>query len=166
MEKNALLLNADFRPISLISWKDAMIFMLDGTARAEAFYDEEIHSASQTWKLPSVLVLNKYVKSRTMVKFSRRNVYLRDNYCCQYCTKSFHGKDLTLDHVIPKSRGGRKTFLNIVSACLDCNAKKKDRTPAEANMPLLKTPMVPSPRLLLERTVGDVTPWSEWLPNY
>lgn len=166
MDYNALLLNADFRPISLISWKEAMVFITNGSARAEAFYDKEVHSVSQTWKIPSVLVLNKYVKSRMMVKFSRRNVYLRDDYRCQYCAKSFYCKDLTLDHVIPKSRNGRKTFLNIVTACLDCNSKKKDRTPAEANMPLLKPPSVPSPRLLLERSIGDISAWSDWLPNY
>lgn len=166
MEYNALLLNADYSPISLISWKDAMVFVVNGSARAEAFYEKEIHSVSNMWKLPSVLVLNKYVKTRMMVKFSRRNIYLRDDYRCQYCTKTFHAKDLTLDHVIPKSRKGKKTFLNIVTACLGCNAKKKDRTPAEANMPLLKPPAVPSPRLLLERSVGDISAWSDWLPNY
>jgi 5-methylcytosine-specific restriction endonuclease McrA len=90
--------------------------------------------------------LKKYVSPRrsTRLKFSRENVYLRDNYTCQYCARPFPARDLTLDHVVPASKKGRKDWTNVVAACRACNHRKANHTPLGANMPLLNEPRVPS----------------------
>lgn len=77
------------------------------------------------------------------MRFSRENIYLRDDHSCQYCYKWYPAKELTLDHVIPVSKGGPKSWLNVVTACRACNQKKRNRTPEQAEMPLLKPPVVP-----------------------
>ncbi len=90
--------------------------------------------------------LKTYVAPRraARLRFSRENVYLRDDYTCQYCARRFAPKDLTLDHVVPASKSGRKDWTNVVAACRDCNHRKGDRTPLGANMPLLNEPRVPA----------------------
>ena len=90
--------------------------------------------------------LKKYVSPRksTRLKFSRENIYIRDNYTCQYCTKEFPPKELTLDHVVPASKLGRKDWTNVVTACRACNHRKANRTPLGAGMPLLNEPKIPS----------------------
>lgn len=145
-----LLLNADYQPHSIISWKDAIVLMLTEKARVVESYDDwSVRSPSLTIKVPSVLVLLKYVVFRQEVKFSRANIYARDEYQCQYCGKKagLRGKlrvtDLTFDHVIPRSKGGDTSWENIVTSCQPCNGKKAARTPREAGLSLLKEPVKP-----------------------
>lgn len=96
-------------------------------------------------KIPSIIRLKKYVRnySRSTVRFCRENVYLRDNFTCQYCYQEFTSRDLTLDHVVPVSKGGRKSWQNVVAACRRCNQKKGSRSLDQAKMPLLKRPEMP-----------------------
>jgi 5-methylcytosine-specific restriction endonuclease McrA len=98
-----------------------------------------------TFRIPSIIRLKTYVntKKNPPIRFSRENIYIRDEHCCQYCKVRFHAKDLTLDHVVPVSLGGKKEWTNIVTACRACNQRKSNRTPVEAKMPLLKKPGVP-----------------------
>ena len=144
--ENTLLLNASFEPIKVISWKKAITLLFQGKVEVIAEYDQEIHSISFSIKLPSVLRMLRYIKlksSFTRVKFSRYNIYVRDNFTCQYCARRFRSEDLTFDHVVPVARGGGKTWENIVTCCVKCNHAKGGRTPEQAGMKLIRPPRSP-----------------------
>lgn len=141
---DTLVLNSNYMPLNTINWKIAIALVYKGTCRVEAEYEDwVVHSANESWNVPSVIVTNEIKKFRPDVAFSRKNVYIRDRFRCQYCTKKFSRKFLTFDHVIPKSRGGKTTWENIVTCCQKCNAKKADKTPAEARFKLMKEPVKP-----------------------
>lgn len=103
-------------------------------------------SPNREFLIPSILRLKRFVNQRkfTRVKFCRENVYRRDDYTCQYCGTRQPAKELTLDHVVPASKRGRKDWTNMVTACRPCNHRKANRTPLAANMPLLSEPQVPN----------------------
>jgi 5-methylcytosine-specific restriction endonuclease McrA len=106
-------------------------------------HDEaKIRSVSSQVAAPAVVKMRRYIKPRQhrAVRLSRDNIFLRDDHTCQYCNKRFPVKELTLDHVMPVSRGGGKSWENLTTACHPCNRKKGNRTPAEAHMPLLSRP--------------------------
>ena len=140
-----LLLNASYEPLRIISWRKALTLLFAGKVEVIDEYDHEVHSVTFSIKLPSICKLVKYVrvKNRNRVKFSRANIYARDDYKCQYCGKRFPTEDLTFDHVIPAARDGKKTWENIVTACFRCNHKKGGRTPAQARMALVRLPTEP-----------------------
>lgn len=127
---DTLLLNADgnpvsFIPLSVISWQESIRYMVLEKASVLAWHDDWIvRSARWETPVPSVLMLHEYMKSKTTVRFSRANVYLRDNYVCQYCGDKLEKRDCTLDHVLPVSKGGKSVFENTVTACSPCNAGK------------------------------------------
>lgn len=131
-----------------------------------AEYEVKVRSQYETWKIPAVIRLkrNPHFFLPT-VKFRRDYLFTRDGYRCQYCGCIFKPKELTYDHVVPRSRGGKRTWANIVCSCVGCNQKKGDKTPSEANMPLLRKPTKPSwfPALLAESIRGKATP-SVWDP--
>lgn len=145
----ALVLNADFRPLSYFplsvwSWQDAIRAICRQSVTVVSEYNRTIHSPSHEMKLPSVLVLREYVPEKRTPAFTRFNVFLRDEWQCQYCGGHFRTRELTFDHVIPRSRGGRTNWSNIVTACHDCNVEKGDRLPVEVGMIPLTPPMAPS----------------------
>lgn len=147
---DTLVLNADYRPHALVSWRDAIGLLVGGKARVVEEYDDwKVRSPSVTFKVPAVLLLIKYVGFRQEVSFNRANIYARDKYMCQYCGRKsgrdgpLRISDMTYDHVLPQSRGGKTNWFNIVTACQPCNTRKGDRTPSEANMPLLNEPYKP-----------------------
>jgi hypothetical protein len=158
-QKNSrcLLLNADYSPLTIISWKRALVwsikYEINNNTGIEIidFYKDDFISGTNNKKypIPAVARTAKYFKQSTQtVNFSRKNIYIRDNYTCQYCNQIKDFKDLTYDHVIPKSlfkhsRGSATTWTNIVTACVNCNRKKGNRTPKMANMPLKNIPVVP-----------------------
>lgn len=128
---DVLVLNADFNPLSIIplstiSWQDAIrLIYLDKVSAIEYYENWEIRSQRQTIVVPTVVITKQYFANQYAVKFSKRNLLYRDDYKCQYCNKFFpQGKDLTLDHVIPKKDGGKRSWQNIVIACHPCNNKK------------------------------------------
>ena len=133
-----LVLNATYEPVNLTSIKRAMVLITNGAAMIEESRDFRLH---RDFMAPSVVRLRRYrkVPHRTQV-LSRKNIYIRDGYACQYCGQVFPARDLTLDHVIPKSRGGPSRWENLVAACNGCNHRKGDRTPDEANMAVLRQP--------------------------
>ena len=119
----ALVLNADFRPLSyyplsLWSWQDAIKAVFLERVNIVANYDRAVHSPSLEMKLPSVVSLKTFVKPATQPAFTRFNVFLRDRFSCQYCGSR---DDLTFDHLLPRSRGGHTTWVNVVAACSPCN---------------------------------------------
>ena len=140
-----LLLNATYEPIKIISWKKALTLLFGGKVEVIEEYDHEIHSVSFAIKLPSILRLLRHVRIRkhNRVKFSRANIYARDDYTCQYCGKKHPSEDLTFDHVTPVAMGGQKKWDNIVTACFRCNHRKGGRTPELAGMHLVRQPTEP-----------------------
>lgn len=132
----ALVLNADFRPLSyyplsLWPWQDAIKAVFLDRVDIVAEYEQTVRSPSFEMRLPSVVALKQFIVQDRPPAFTRFNVFLRDAFSCQYCGAT---DDLTFDHVIPRSRGGRTTWENIVTACARCNLTKGGRTPKEAHM--------------------------------
>jgi 5-methylcytosine-specific restriction endonuclease McrA len=153
--EQVLLLNITYEPLRIINWKKAITMLCLGKVEVIEEYSREIHSVSFTVKLPSVVRLLRLVKRpKTPVKFSRQNIYARDRYKCQYCGARFATEDLTYDHVIPKSRGGKTQWKNIVTCCIDCNRKKGGRLPSEASMKLVRKPKRPTWVPALRITIG------------
>ena len=143
--KSTLLLAATYEPIDIISWQHAIrLLMLDKAELVEE-YDNDIRSAYMVIKMPAVIrLVNMFRRHKKKVKFSRIAIYARDNFKCQYCGSKEEMKDLTFDHVVPRSRGGKTNWLNIVTCCTTCNTKKGSRTPGEASMYLKKQPTEPT----------------------
>lgn len=145
----ALLLNADWQPVqiyplSTITWQEAIKAVISERVSVVEEYDTEIHSSRQSWRLPSVVALKEYINRDKKATFSRFNVFLRDNYECQYCGNEFETKQLTFDHVVPRARGGTSNWSNVVSACSTCNRQKGSASLKKAGMRLLKTPQEPT----------------------
>jgi 5-methylcytosine-specific restriction endonuclease McrA len=133
-----LVLNSDFSPlsslpISAVPWQDAVVGVIQNKLQVLEAYDERvIRTPSTTFVVPSVVVTTKFSQQKKRkVLFSKANVFMRDNYQCQYCDRFFTGSELTFDHVIPRSKGGKTSWTNIVSACDGCNTKKGSKTIAE-----------------------------------
>lgn len=153
---NVLLLNFDYSPMKVLSWEKAIcLWFADKVEIVEEYTDVDLTTVSFSMKCPAVVRLRKYVKGgASKVKFSRMNVFSRDNFTCQYCSDQPGIRHLTYDHVLPKSRGGKTTWNNIVTSCLPCNAKKADRTPEEAKMPLAQKPFTPDERPEMKFTLA------------
>ncbi|MDB4956725.1 MAG: endonuclease family protein [Myxococcales bacterium] len=140
-----LLLSQGYEPIQIISWQRAITLLALEKVEVVDEYDAEIRAKSIVVKVPSVVRLRKaFRRYAKPVKFSRVNIYARDGYRCQYCGDKCTPSELTYDHVIPRSHGGRTSWDNIVSACCDCNARKANRTPAQAGMKLRALPARPA----------------------
>jgi 5-methylcytosine-specific restriction endonuclease McrA len=151
----ALVLNADFRPLSyfplsLWPWQEAIKAVVAERVNVISEYDTVVHSPRARMALPSVISLKEYIPATRRPAFTRFNLFLRDRFTCQYCGHTLPAHDLTFDHVVPRSRGGRTTWTNVVAACGPCNLKKGSRIPREAGMPLLRTPQQPTTFLLQE----------------
>lgn len=139
-----MLLNASFEPLKVISWQRAITMWFSGKVEVVEEYDHDIRSVSLIIKAPAVVRLLRYVKIRTRrPPLNRKNVYARDNGICQYCSRDLQFDFFTLDHVIPKSKGGSTSWDNIVCSCGRCNRKKGNNTPVQAGMPLLTQPVEP-----------------------
>ena len=145
MARKVLVLNQDFTAFSICSVPKA--FLLVFMEKAEMISEDErvcLRSVNRKFPMPSVIRLNRYVNRpfrNSGVVLNRHNIFKRDNNQCQYCTST---KNLTLDHVFPKSRGGKTTWDNLTTACKLCNGRKGDFTPEEAGMILHQTPFKPS----------------------
>ena len=145
-ERSALVLNADFRPLSyfplsLWSWRDAIKAVFLDRVSVVSEYDVKARSPSQEFALPSVIALRDFVRQDRPPAFTRFNVFLRDGFECAYCGTS---ENLTFDHVIPRSRGGRTTWENIVAACSPCNLRKGGKLLKHTDMHLMKRPVRPN----------------------
>lgn len=127
---STLMLNADgapvsWLPLSIISWEEAIKYMVLEKATVLDWYDDwVVHSQNWETRVPAVMILKDYEKRKTGVRYSKHNVFLRDGYTCQYCGDSVTRGSATLDHVLPVSHGGKTTFENTVTACGPCNASK------------------------------------------
>jgi len=163
-----LFLDADWRPLRVVPWQNAVADMFLGKVEVvEYSRDRTIQGVSRTYPMPSVVrVLSRFKRERIRIKFSRLNVYARDLFTCQYCGTKGKTEDLNFDHVVPRSRGGRTTWENIVTACITCNTQKANRTPQEANMRLIRKPRKPTylPAVTVRMNEAQVPP--EWQPYW
>src|SRR6185436_19965432 len=141
MTGRVLVLNASFEPINVCNERRAVVMIFKGVARVEEHNGHMLHSARLTIHAPSVIRLTEYIhipfERRSL---SRKNILLRDHSTCQYCGKQYPPSELTLDHVLPRSRGGESAWDNLVACCKRCNHKKGNRTPEESGMHLLRRP--------------------------
>ncbi len=144
----ALVLNADYRPLSyfplsLWPWQDAVKAVFLDRVNIVAEYDQVARSPSFQLRLPSVISLKRYIPATRRPAFTRFNVFLRDGFACQYCGDSYDTRDLTFDHVVPRSRGGVTSWENVVTACAGCNLNKGNRTPTESGLKPRRAPYAP-----------------------
>lgn len=154
----ALVLNADYRPLSyyplsLWPWQDAVKAAWLDRVDIIAEYDEVARSPSMQIRIPSVVVLKDYVKPQRRVAFTRFNLFLRDEFCCQYCGTT---GDLTFDHVVPRASGGRTSWENVVAACSRCNLRKGSKSLRQSGMSLRTPPRQPEAEQL--RNLGRKFP--------
>lgn len=141
MNGRVLVLNSTYEPINVCTTRRAIVLILKGVARAEEKHEHIFRSSRNAMHAPSVIRLTDYVHIPFERKsLSRKNILLRDHYTCQYCARVYPASELTLDHVIPKSRGGGSGWDNLVTCCKRCNNRKGNHLPDEAGMRLLKRP--------------------------
>lgn len=167
MQHNTLILNASYEALGVVHWTDAVTMWSNEKCQIVEEYDQVVRSAYLTMRIPAVIRLNSYVnKPIKALKFSRAGVYSRDLFRCQYCQTKCQTNELTYDHVIPRSCGGKTEWTNIVSCCFKCNSKKGARTPEQAGMKLFKKPIRPKavPQITFEFT-GKPVPeqWYDYI---
>ena len=162
-----LILNTSYEPLHVCSVKRAVSLLMQEIAERVEDSDKVLRSPSQIFPVPSVVKLKKFIKRpfRYRVSFNRKNVFRRDNHTCQYCSRFSH--ELTLDHVIPRSRGGKTIWENVVACCQKCNARKRDLTPEKAGMVIIRKPF--APKFMFSSAYGilpTIDPiWEKYLPK-
>lgn len=182
LDSSVLVLNRLYQPVNITTVRRAFTLLYQGTAKAidrefqtfdfeswsalsaEVHDRDVIHTVARSIRVPRVIILQIYDRfPRLHVRFSRQNIYLRDKLTCQYCGRRFPRNELNLDHVVPRSRGGRTTWENVVCSCITCNLKKGNRLPHEAHMKLLRSPSRPrwSP---FEKGHEGHTTYDDWRP--
>lgn len=170
-----MVLNSDWQPHRIVSWKDAfvLIYSKDNGAYLVATYDKTVSdSMGRQYNLPAVIVLSKYISTNNnKAPFSKRSIYLRDNFTCQYCGGRFATDKLNIDHVYPRSRPDKlpkgmklNSFENCVTSCIQCNTKKGDKTLHEANMKLLRHPRTITRGDKITFEILSKTTPTEWKP--
>lgn len=158
---NVLVLNQDYQPLSVCNVKKSILLLL--LDKAELLHEDtsrKIRTVRHKYDYPSVIRLRRYARIPFKhIVLTRKNIVKRDSGRCQYCGTS---ENLTIDHVIPKSKGGKDTWENLVTACTVCNHRKGNRTPREAGMPLRRTPFRPNHIIFLRDFHGQVD--DHWKP--
>ena len=177
----SLVLNADYRPLSyfplsLWAWQNAVKAVFLDRVSILNEYDRVVRSPSYEMRLPSVIALKEYVPLNRRPAFTRFNVFLRDRFQCQYCGDGLSAEVLTFDHVLPRSRGGRTAWDNVITACQACNLEKANRTPRESGMIPLRPARQPTtyelqengrtfPPNFLHESWGDYLYWDSELES-
>lgn len=180
LQRQVLVLNKSWVPVNITSARRAIVLIYTDLARAVChktyqtfIFDDWIGQAAEEYvstvsldiPVPEVIVLDTYNKVRSEAKlpFSRVGLLRRDKNVCQYCSNQYRSYDLTVDHVLPKSRGGKTVWTNCVIACKPCNAKKDDKTPEEAKMKLLKQPVIPTWSFRLTDEITIKNSWKNFI---
>lgn len=141
----ALLLNSSYEVISFITFKRALKLHFNNKAEILSSWNDSISWISGKIQYPAVLRLKYNVPWRNRkMRCTRKAVLRRDRYTCQYCNKGFKTEKLTWDHVVPRSKGGKSVWTNVITSCIECNTRKGDRTPEEAEMPYVRKPLAPN----------------------
>jgi 5-methylcytosine-specific restriction endonuclease McrA len=161
LELKVLVLNQSYEPLGIISARKAAVLLIRGRAHLVEETGLAIRTVSRAFPLPSVVRLSVYVRTpRRKIALSKRNVMRRDGHMCQYC--GAQGVPMTIDHIVPRSWGGLDAWENLVCACRACNARKGDRPPEHAGLPLRRRPKHPDPFMFLHMTNG--LPDESWGP--
>lgn len=162
-----LVLNASYEPIHVCAARRALVLLFKGVAQPEEETANLLRSASEAINVPSVIRLLEYRRIPSQTRsLSRKNILARDRYTCQYCDRGCAVGELTLDHVLPRSRGGSSSWENLVAACRRCNNRKGDRLPEEANMKLKKRPKpftLHTSRSLMRQMGSHQETWRKYL---
>ena len=165
-----LVLNATYEPVARVTWQRAISLLFSGKVEVVEEYDDKtIRSVTFEVRMPSVVRFLRMLKRRKpVIRFSRENVYARDNGKCQYCSRKITRAEATYDHVVPRAQGGRTGWDNIVIACVPCNQSKGGRTPEQARMKLSVRPQKPAKlpdtlRLTFTWEKGMPQSWKNWL---
>lgn len=161
MEK-VLVLNYDYTPVNITNINRALKLIIKEKAEIIKEGVQILRSEKITFKIPTIIRLLNYVKIKFFkVVLTKKNILIRDNFICQYCGTN---KNLTLDHLIPKSKGGTNDWLNLVTCCESCNKKKGDKTPEDANMKLINKPFKPNYFTFLKSYLDKNS--TEWKPYF
>jgi 5-methylcytosine-specific restriction endonuclease McrA len=167
--ERVLVLNSSYEFLGITDWKSAICAVYTNKATVEENYERTVSSPSVTMNVPAVIRLRKYVKVLyeriTYVSYTKNNIHRRDDYICQYCGEKTRKDKITVDHVIPESRGGQSIWDNTVSACNGCNAEKDNRTPQEADMHLIRIPRKPHGfKEIIRIKIGEIHDlWEKYL---
>ncbi|MGH2534071.1 MAG: HNH endonuclease [Thermomicrobiales bacterium] len=169
MGNSVLVLNQNYEPLNVCNVRRAIVLIIDGKAEVLEVHASCVSSPSRTFPSPSVIRLVYLIRRpRPRVKLTRREIFIRDHYTCQYCGRQ--GSDLTIDHIVPRSRGGEHAWDNLVSACKPCNHRKGGKSLGEARMSLRKAPAEPSAGIyytIQRRLNADVNDaWQKFLPGF
>ena len=161
LNRKVLLLNSSYEPLMIVNGKKAIVMMILNKVEYVENTSEFISSVNYTINLPSIIKLKSYVYlKKRKLSLTRKNIFFRDNHICQYCGKV--QASLTIDHVIPKDKGGKDSWENLVSACSKCNIKKGNRNLENVEMRLLKKPNKPSYIMHLQKYASDE--YFSWRP--
>ncbi len=162
-----LVLNQNYEPLTICRARRAVVLIFQGKAEMLENGVGFIHTTNETFQLPSVIRLDYFIhRPHRKRKLTRFEIFNRDQYTCQYCGKQ--SRQLTLDHVVPRYRGGQHTWENVVSACVACNRRKAGRTPQEASMKLLRAPATPHDGYLFNipyHYLHNRNEWRKYLPR-
>ncbi len=169
MSSSVLVLNQNYEPLNVCNVRRAIVLVIDGKAEVLESHSTFFSSPSRSFASPSVIRMVYLIRRpRPRVKLTRREIFIRDQFTCQYCGRRMH--DLTIDHVVPKSRGGEHTWENLVSACKACNHRKGGKSLREAKMVLRSTPKEPraGQYYTIERRLDGrlVDEWTKFLPGF
>ena len=165
----SLVLNYSYEPLQFCSARHALIMVFGGRAEELDYSDHCVRTTSRSFAIPTVIRVLKMVhrNRKNAIAFSKKNILRRDDYTCQYCGESNH--PLTVDHVMPKSRGGKTNWTNVVVACKSCNLKKGNRTPLEIDMKLKRKPIKPDyqfvPFVIPSGPGSHLEIWQKYLPQ-
>jgi 5-methylcytosine-specific restriction endonuclease McrA len=162
---HVLVLNASYEPLNITTWRRAMVMLLKG--KAEGLEHDASRFVRPDHRLPTVIRLRQFVRvPYRPMPLTRRNVFQRDGHLCQYCGQA--GERLSIDHIVPRSRGGADLWENVTTACLPCNVRKGNRTPREASMPLRREPYRPVSGISFEASrmisAGHNREWAKYMP--
>ena len=166
----ALVLNSTFEPLQFTSARRALVLAMMGKAEALEYDGFHFHTSTTSYRLPVVIKLRRYIRRpfKTTVSFSKKNVFRRDGHSCQYCGDS--QGELTIDHIVPRSRDGKSTWENVVTACRPCNLKKGNRTLGEAGMALRRPPRRPKTLVFTfapaNAPESHLKSWAKYLPDF
>jgi 5-methylcytosine-specific restriction endonuclease McrA len=167
IDRSVLILNQNYEPLNVCNARRAFVLVDRGKAEVLEHGEGGIKTTSYIYPLPSVIRMIYLIKRpRPQMRLSRREVFNRDRYTCLYC--GVQTRDLTLDHVVPRHRGGAHSWENLVSACKRCNHRKAGRTPREANMRLLREPYAPkvTSYYVVYRHLGGQESWRKFIPGW
>jgi 5-methylcytosine-specific restriction endonuclease McrA len=169
VNRAVLVLNQNYEPLNVCNVRRAIVLVIDGKAEILEAHDASVATASRRFPWPSVIRLVYLIRRpRPRVKLTRREIFIRDGFTCQYCGRQ--AGDLTIDHIIPRSRGGQHTWDNLVSACKPCNHRKGGKSLGEARMHLRTQPREPSAGVYytIERRLDTAinAGWEKFLPGY